>query len=697
MNAERNLLFGVLALQAELIAPGDFVKACAIWATRKEAPLGDLLVELGVLRPADRNLLDRLLNAKALRAANALRVELDSVPEEVRRSLAALGDAEINRSLAGDSAPGGQSSVSTLDGSARTSERYTLSKLHATGGIGRVWRARDNELGREVALKELLPERSGDERLRKRFLQEARITGQLEHPGVVPIYELAFHPGSDRPFYTMRFVAGRTLREEVETYHRSRVAGTTDALALVQLMNAFVVVCNTVAYAHSRHVLHRDLKPQNVVVGDFGEVFVLDWGLAKVLEGVEDPGPNPRSGDLIERGASQTVLGQALGTPAYMAPEQAAGRVDLIGYRTDVYGLGAILYEILTGRPPFADVSITELLRKVQEENPLAPRQIWSEAPIALEIICIRALSKHPEKRYASAIELAHEVQHWQEAQRRHAEQERDRFFALASAMFCVAGADGYFKLLNPAWQRTLAWTPEELMARPYRDFVHPDDVPSTQVEHSEVADGGASVNFENRYRCKDGSYKWLLWNSMPVVGEDLIYATAVDISERKKTEEALRDSEERYRSVVSAMEDGIVLMDADGDIRACNASAERILGLSSEQMIGRAVRDPRWRSIYEDGTPFPSEMYPVTVTLRTGQPCFDVVMGVHKPNGELTWISINSQPLTRPGQEVPYAVLAVLKDITHRRQLEHELAETATALRRCRGELLRSGRRAEK
>ena len=183
----------------------------------------------------------------------------------------------------------------------------------------------------------------------------------------------------------------------------------------------------------------------------------------------------------------------------------------------------------------------------------------------------------------------------------------------------------------------------------------------------------------------------------MPVLDENLIYATAVDISERKKAEEALRDSEERYRSVASAMEDGIVLMDADGDIRACTVSAERILGLSSEQMIGRAVRDPRWRSIYEDGTPFPSETYPVTVTLRTGQPCFDVVMGVHKPNGELTWISINSQPLTRLGEQAPYAVLAVLKDITRRRQMEHELDETAAQLRRCRGEQQRSGKQQEK
>jgi eukaryotic-like serine/threonine-protein kinase len=692
MGAERNLLFGVLALQAGLITSDDFIKACAIWATRKRAALGDVLVELGALEAGSRDVLERLLATKVLGAGDALRAGLADVPEPVRRSLADLGDAEIARSLAGSaSAQGNLSTSSTLDGSAATSGRYTVTALHATGGIGRVWRARDHDLGREVALKEILPERSGDDRLRRRFLQEAKVTGQLEHPGVVPIYELSCPPRSDRPFYTMRLVAGRTLREEVEAFHRSRVAGTSDALALLHLMNAFVFVCNTIAYAHSRRVLHRDLKPQNVVVGNFGEVFVLDWGLAKVLAAEEGHDLDLRAVAAANDDASgQTVLGQALGTPAYMAPEQAAGRVDLIDYRTDVYGLGATLYEILTGHPPFVDTNVARLLRRVQEEDPLPPRQIWGDAPIPLETICMRALAKSREQRHASAIELAHEIQYWQESQRRQAEQERDRFFSLALSMLCIAGVDGYFKLLNPAWEKTLGWTSEELMARPFREFVHPDDVAATDEEHGDVVDGGASVNFENRYRCKDGSYKWLLWNSMPVVDQKYVYATAVDISERKKAEEALRDGEERYRSVVSAMDDGIILVDADGEIRACNASAERILGLPSEQIIGRAARNPQWRSIHADGSPFPSDEYPVVVTLRTGEPCSDVVMGVHKPTGELTWVSIKSHPLTSPDRKAPYAVLAVLKDISDRRRLEQELAETAADLARCKTDLRR-------
>src|SRR5262249_35568709 len=151
------------------------------------------------------------------------------------------------------------------------------------------------------------------------------------------------------------------------------------------LLNAFVTVCNTVAYAHSRGVIHRDLKGQNVILGDFGEVVVLDWGLAKRLGRPDrEPGAAPTAEALDAADSGQTVQGQALGTPAYMAPEQAAGRLDLIDRRTDVYGLGAVLYEVLTGQPPFAGPDTGTVLRKVQEEEPAPPSQLWPEVPPAL-------------------------------------------------------------------------------------------------------------------------------------------------------------------------------------------------------------------------------------------------------------------------------------------------------------------------
>src|SRR5262249_26256895 len=149
--------------------------------------------------------------------------------------------------------------------------RYTLTRLHATGGIGRVWLARDTALGRDLALKELRPERAGSPALRARFLEEAQITGQLEHPGIAPGHALA-GAAQGQPFYTMRCVRGRTLTEAARAYHEKGAAGQADPLELPALLNAFVAVCNAAAYAHARGVVHRDLKGQNIVLGDFGEV-----------------------------------------------------------------------------------------------------------------------------------------------------------------------------------------------------------------------------------------------------------------------------------------------------------------------------------------------------------------------------------------------------------------------------------------
>src|SRR5262249_34871852 len=157
-------------------------------------------------------------------------------------------------------------------------------------------------------------------------------------------------------------------------------------------------VCNTVAYAHSRGVIHRDLKGQNVILGDFGEVLVLDWGLAKLVDR-PDGCAHATSAVLAQEGSSRaelTILGQRLGTPAYLAPEQAAGDLDLIDYRTDVYGLGAILYEILTSRPPFTGSDIDDVLRKVRHGEPKPPRQLWADVPPALEVVCLKALGKNP-------------------------------------------------------------------------------------------------------------------------------------------------------------------------------------------------------------------------------------------------------------------------------------------------------------
>jgi tetratricopeptide (TPR) repeat protein/tRNA A-37 threonylcarbamoyl transferase component Bud32 len=414
METDRNLLFGVLALQADLIDRDCFAEACAAWAISKETPLADLLVQRGWLTPADRADVEKLLQRKLKKHRGDARAGLVEVTsDDVKQSLAAVPDPDVRRSLASMMTPPapGHVLLSTTAQFPESRDRYTLSRLHATGGIGRVWLARDASLGRDVALKELRSEQAGHPVVWARFLREAQVTGQLEHPGIVPIYELGQRPGDQAPFYTMRFVRGRTLAEAVAAYHQRLGRGEAGPLELRELLTAFVGVCNAVAYAHSRGVLHRDLKPQNVVLGDYGEVIVLDWGLAKLMDRPDEaaaPLHVPNAGE-----PDATVQGQVLGTPAYMAPEQAEGRLDLLGPASDVYGLGAILYEVMTGRPPFTGNDTAAVLQQVVHETPPRPRSLAKGVPPALEAVCLKALAKRPAERYATAKELAGEVQRW--------------------------------------------------------------------------------------------------------------------------------------------------------------------------------------------------------------------------------------------------------------------------------------------
>jgi serine/threonine protein kinase len=449
MDTDRNLLFGVLALQADVISRDQFVEACTLWASRKDVALADLLAERGWVSPEDRADVERLVERKLKKHSGDVKAGLaEAAGEDVRRSLAAVEDADVRQSLADAAPSGGRSlsvpplwaqalpvahdaasppgsvSVSTEVASVVPRERYTLTRLHAQGGIGRVWLARDADLGREVALKEVRPERSQSPSLWTRFLLEAKITGQLEHPAIVPVYELGKRSDDQQPFYTMRFIRGRTLSEVVEAHHQRRKKGETNSLELRALLGAFLAVCNAVSYAHSRAVIHRDLKGQNVVLGDFGEVMLLDWGLAKVLPPRTGPGGPagatraeesllPQVALDAEAGPEATMQGQVVGTPAYMAPEQAEGRLDLIDVRTDVYGLGALLYEILGGQPPFNGPDTQEVIRQVIHAAPAPPRELAAGVPRALQAVCLKALAKRPAHRYPSARALAHEVEHW--------------------------------------------------------------------------------------------------------------------------------------------------------------------------------------------------------------------------------------------------------------------------------------------
>jgi serine/threonine-protein kinase len=278
------------------------------------------------------------------------------------------------------------------------SSRYRPVRFHARGGLGEVFLARDEELSRDVAFKRIRPELGDAPELRRRFVREAEITSQLQHPGVVPVYGLS-RDDAGKPCYAMRFIEGESLRETILAYHR----GPTP-LAFRQLLQRFITVCQTIAYAHSKGVIHRDLKPANIMLGRYGETLVVDWGLAKAA-------PAETVVPTHEAAPDSTQIGQALGTPAYMAPEQAEGRWDEVGPASDIYSLGATLYELLTGRPPVQGHDVHEVLDHVKSGVFPPPRQVNSSVPRALEAVCLRAMALQPGERYPSAQALAEEVE----------------------------------------------------------------------------------------------------------------------------------------------------------------------------------------------------------------------------------------------------------------------------------------------
>ncbi|MCB9550796.1 MAG: SUMF1/EgtB/PvdO family nonheme iron enzyme [Myxococcales bacterium] len=279
--------------------------------------------------------------------------------------------------------------------------RFELQGQIAQGAMGRILAGWDLHLGRPVAIK-ILRKTSARDLDRVRFLEEAQVTGQLQHPSIMPVYELGRL--RDQVAFVMRRIEGRSLKDVISGLRRGDPE-TEQSYGRMRLLNVFHQLCLAVAYAHTRQVVHRDLKPSNVMLGDFGEVVLLDWGLCKII------GAATRS----TRSTSErwkTVHGQIIGTPAYMAPEQAMGLIDQVDQRTDVYGLGAILYHLLTLRPPFSGKSNREIVNRVLKERIRPPSQRAPDRDISPEIeeICLRCLAREQGARYPNARALAEAI-----------------------------------------------------------------------------------------------------------------------------------------------------------------------------------------------------------------------------------------------------------------------------------------------
>jgi len=292
--------------------------------------------------------------------------------------------------------------------------RFEVLRTHASGGLGRVSVAVDNELRRQVAIKEMHPQLADHPESRARFLLEAEVTGSLEHPGVVPVYSLGNWPDG-RPFYAMRLIRGQTLEEAVRQFHETPCDAGERELRLRKLLRRFIDICNAVEYAHSRGVLHRDLKPANVMLGPYGETLVVDWGLAKPATQGDVAASSTQTFVALQASGNTpaTRAGTVIGTPAYMGPEQASGALDRLGPASDVYSLGATLYTVLTNQPPFADENFAVTRSRILKGDFPPPRWVRSDVPRPLEAICLKAMALQPGNRYASAHALAEDVEHW--------------------------------------------------------------------------------------------------------------------------------------------------------------------------------------------------------------------------------------------------------------------------------------------
>jgi serine/threonine-protein kinase len=428
MQSDRNLLFGVLALQLDFISRDALVSAMNEWLLRKDVPLADLLLQRGELEHGERDALEAVVDRHVARhegdvskslgvpASQAiLRDVIQRAPaREIQTALLqGIGDTPQSDYYATEPVGMGEA--------ASNGHRFKILRRHARGGLGEVFAALDQELDREVALKQIQSKYADDANGRERFIFEAKITGKLEHPGVVPVYGLGAY-ADGRPYYAMQFIDQGSLQDEIRKCHADgRTAENGCRLTLRDLLNRFISACNTIEFAHDRGVLHRDIKPANIMLGKFGETFVVDWGLAKVYE----PGATDRT--LVNApsipsnfSASHTLEGQAVGTVPYMSTEQAAGKVASLTPATDVYSLGATLYVLLTNQVPFTypgnpphTPAVSEILRRKPLGDFVRPRVFNPKCSKALEAICLKAMAIEPRDRYASAAELAKDVERY--------------------------------------------------------------------------------------------------------------------------------------------------------------------------------------------------------------------------------------------------------------------------------------------
>ncbi len=426
---EHNLLLCLLALQNNIITREQLLTAFSIWAADKEQDLVQLLVNQAVITDADFSLLRQLveLHLRTFDGDAAASLTQMSSVSTVKQALRSLVDDPL---LAGEIPWFSETLDHGLDRSTnrnRSSDtferananRFRIVKEHARGGLGVVYVAVDTQLRREVAVKQIRADRVTNSAYRDKFSLEAEVTGQLEHPGIVPVYALGVDD-TGAPFYAMRFVRGEDLHARIKKFHTriGKKEEVFDGVELRGLLRRFIDVCNAVEYAHDRGVLHRDLKPGNIMLGKHGETLVVDWGLAKASgkhffadttgELSELPIQSGSSG-----ATSETAYGSFIGTPAYAPPEQVLGKLEELGPPSDVYSLGAIMYELLSGCRAIEAADVHELAQKVVAGDFREPRQHNKLISKSLNAVCMKAMATRPFDRYQTVGLLRRDIESW--------------------------------------------------------------------------------------------------------------------------------------------------------------------------------------------------------------------------------------------------------------------------------------------